>query len=128
MNIGPIGFNDPINFCGYNSVLKTKWKQGKLPSVVKGFYGDVLTKDNLSLEHLKPRCEGGPTTIANLVLASKQKNNARGYHDINKFADKDVAKEYLAQFIGVKIKGFDGNKYIKSIVKTLQSLGFDLSK
>ena len=39
---------------GYSSPLKTLFKKGKLPSVTKGFYGGTLTKDTVSLEHLKP--------------------------------------------------------------------------
>ena len=58
---------------GYSSPLKTIWKKGGLPTVKKGFYGDTLTKKNVSLEHLKARSKGGKTSLENLVLASKEK-------------------------------------------------------
>lgn len=61
----------------YNSPLKTLYRKGELP-VIYGFYGDRLTQKNVSLEHLKPHSKGGKTVLSNLVLASKQKNQARG--------------------------------------------------
>ena len=41
----------PIIF-GSKSILKTLFKNGELPSVVKGLYGGKLTKDN-AIEDLK---------------------------------------------------------------------------
>lgn len=106
----------------YNSPLKTLYRKGELP-VKYGFYGDKLTQKNVSLEHLKPHSKGGKTVLSNLVLASKQKNQARGNADIKNFANKETIAKYLSQFIDVKIKGFDGNKYINGIIKTLTNLG-----
>ena len=111
---------------GYKSVLKTKWRKGKLPTVKYGFYGDVLTQDNLSLEHLKAHSKGGKTVLSNLVLASKPKNEARGNQDIRDYVDKEKAVKYLKQFIDIKLKDFNGNKYIIEIKKTLRRLGVDL--
>ena len=81
-----------------------------------GFYGDILTQKNVSLEHLKPHSKGGKTELNNLVLASKQKNQARGNADIRNFANKETIAKYLSQFIDVKTKDFDGNKYINGII------------
>ena len=106
----------------YSHPLKTLYRQGKLP-VKYGFYGDKLTQKNVSLEHLKPHSKGGKTELSNLVLASKQKNQARGNADIRNFANKETIIKYLSQFIDVKIKDFDGNKYINGIIKTLRNLG-----
>ena len=106
----------------YNSPLKTLYRKGELP-VKYGFYGDILTQKNVSLEHLKPHSQGGKTELSNLVLASKQKNQARGNADIRNFANKETIIKYLSQFIDVKIKDFDGNKYINGIIKTLRNLG-----
>ena len=111
---------------GYKSILKTKWRKGKLPTVKYGFYGDKLTQENLSLEHLKAHSKGGKTNLTNLVLASKPKNEARGNRDIRDFIDKQKAIDYLKQFINVKFKDFNGNKYIVEIVKTLRKLGVDI--
>ena len=120
MKIQPIPPNSPT--FGYSHQLKTLYRQGKLP-VKYGFYGDKLTQKNVSLEHLKPHSNGGETVLSNLVLASKQKNQARGNADIRDFANKETIVKYLNQFIDVKIKGFDGNKYINGIIKTLTNLG-----
>jgi hypothetical protein len=115
----------PISF-GYNSPLKKLWRQGKMPSVIKGFYGDTLNQSNLSLEHLKPHSKGGKTCLSNLVLASKEKNQARSNFPIKQFFDKEKAIEYLNQFINIKLKDFNGNSYIKGIVKTLRDQGIDI--
>ena len=120
MIIQPIPPNSPT--FGYSNQLKTLYRQGKLP-IRYGFYGDKLTQNNVSLEHLKPYSKGGKTELSNLVLASKQKNQARGSADIRNFANKETIVKYLSQFIDVKIKGFDGNKYINGIIKTLRNLG-----
>ena len=105
----------------YSSPLKTLWRKGKLP-VKYGFYGDILTQRNVSLEHLKAHSKGGKTNLANLVLASKAKNNARGNDAIDGYLDVKNVMRYLAQFKDVKIKDFDGNKYIAGIVATLGGL------
>ena len=120
MQIQPIQPNSQI--FGYSHPLKTLYRKGKLP-VKYGFYGDRLTQKNVSLEHLKPFSKGGKTELNNLVLASKQKNQARGNADIRYFANKETIIKYLSQFIDVKIKGFNGNKYINDIIKTLTKLG-----
>lgn len=120
MIVQPIQQNSPT--FGYSHPLKTLYIKGKLP-VKYGFYGDRLTKKNVSLEHLKPFSEGGKTELNNLVLASKEKNQARGNADIRIFANKETIIKYLSQFIDVKIEWFDGNKYINGIIKTLTNLG-----
>lgn len=111
-----------ISFDGYRSTLKTYFKQGKFPSVKYGFYGDKLTTDNVSLEHLLPHSKGGKTELDNLVLASKNNNSSRGNKDIKDFIDPKNFKRYVEQFIGVKYKDFDGNKYILGILKTINEL------
>lgn len=120
MIVQSINSNNP-NF-GYHNILKTEWIKGNLPTVKRGFYGDVLTKINVSLEHLLPHSKGGKTELNNLVLASKQKNNARGNKDIENFIDRDSVVNYLNQFIGVRTKQFDGNSYIKMILTKLEEL------
>lgn len=106
--------------------LKQLWDKGQLPKVVKGFYGDILTPENISREHLKPASKGGKKFVTNIVLASKQKNNARGNRDIRRYCDPQLAKEYLEQFTDIKIKGFSGKEYIKQIKITLKRLGVEL--
>ena len=119
MNIQQTSSYNP-NF-QYSSPLKTLWRKGKLP-VKYGFYGDILTQKNVSLEHLKAHSKGGKTNLANLVLASKAKNNARGNDAINDYLQVENVIRYLAQFKDVKLKNFDGNKYIAGIIATLGGL------
>lgn len=121
MIVTPINPNNQINF-GYHSPLKTLFLKGKLPSVKKGFYGDILTPKNVSLEHLEPHCFGGKTNLTNLVLASKRNNQARGNDDIANYLDEKNVTEYLQQFINVNVDGFNGNKYIQGIIKKLGEL------
>ena len=106
----------------YSSPLKTLWRKGKLPSVKYGFYGDVLTQKNVSLEHLKAHSKGGKTNLTNLVLASKAKNNARGNEAIGDYVEVNNLVRYLKQFKDIRIKDFDGNKYIAGVLATLGGL------
>lgn len=121
-----IGSISSISF-GYSHPLKTLYKNGKLPTVTKGFYGDVLDLTNVSLEHLKPKSKGGQSTLANYVLASVKKNGTRGNSDIRSYFDPESAKTYLDQFVNVKEKKLNGPKYIEMILKTLENLGIDRS-
>lgn len=109
---------------GYNSILKKEWKAGRLPSVTKGLYGDRLTSKNLSVEHIQCKSEGGPSCLRNYALASKQKNWERGNRNIFEVLTIDMIRDYLKQFIGVRTKKFDGNKYIDMVVPTFEKLGF----
>jgi len=116
---------DNVSF-GYHSPLKTLWLKGKLPTVKKGFYGDELTIKTVSLEHLQPKSKGGKSNLENFVIASKRLNNLRGNQPLDKFIRKDKAREYLYQFIDVKIPEFDGNRYIRGIINKLKSLNINL--
>lgn len=105
----------------YSSPLKTMYRKGKL-HVKYGFYGDILTQKNVSLEHLQPASKGGKTKIDNLVLASKENNQARGNDDIKEYLKPENIIRYLSQFKGIKLKGFNGDEYISGILKTLNKL------
>jgi 5-methylcytosine-specific restriction endonuclease McrA len=110
------------NFEGYKSQLKTLWKRGKLKTVTRGLYGDILTKDNLSLEHLKPHSKGGRTALSNLALASKDKNNFRNSKPLKDFLTSEMVENYLKQFKDIHARGFSGNKYIEMLRKTFKEL------
>lgn len=107
---------------GYSHPLKTAWKKGMLPQVKKGFYGEKLTAKNVSLEHLKPISQGGKTQWQNLVLADNKINNARGDKPLSEYINFKAMGEYLEQFVNIKVKGFDGNKYIAMILETVGDL------
>ena len=106
---------------GYSSPLKTLYLKGELP-VKYGFYGDRLNSKNVSLEHLLPRSKGGKTELSNLVLASKEKNQIRGNQPISRYINLEAMQTYIDQFKNVKTNGFNGNEYIKNILKTVTEL------
>lgn len=114
-----IGKNNPT--FGYSSPLKDLYRNGDLP-VKYGFYGDKLTKKNVSLEHLLPHSKGGKTTLDNLVLSSKQNNFKRGNRPLSEFINFGNVERYLNQFNGVKLKNFNGNEYVKNILKTIENV------
>ena len=120
MIISPVEPNEPT--FGYYSELKTLWRQGKLLSVRFGFYGDKLTQENLSLEHLRPKSKGGKTVLSNLVLASKRNNGHRSSKPLKDFINAETVAKYLNQFIDVQVEGFNGNKYIDAIWHTVHNI------
>lgn len=125
---------NPITF-GYTTTISKLFKEGKLPSVVKGFYGGDLEINPKSLqrasnEHLRPKSLGGQTTLANIVLATVENNSKRGNEPLSLFFKKDKADEYWEQFKdliveyqkGNKTKIFDGNRYIEESKKTVKKI------
>ncbi len=110
----------PISF-GYSHQLKTLYKKGQLP-IKYGFYGGRLNPRNCTLEHLVCHSQGGKTELSNLVLATKENNNNRGTQPIKNFITPKNLTRYLKQFIGIKLKDFNGNEYIAQILKTLEDL------
>ena len=118
---GTVNYPPNPNF-GYSHQLKTLWKKGQLSQVRYGFYGQLLTKKNISLEHLKPISQKGKTELSNLVLASNKINNERGDKPLGEYLDLKAMAKYLEQFKNIKVRGFDGNKYIAMILETVGGL------
>ena len=116
-------------FGGYNSILKDMYKDGVLPSVKIGLYGGRLSKQTVSLEHIRPASKGGSTALKNMALATRDNNRLRGNRDINNYLTNTMLYNYLVQFqnLIVKYKGkvFNGNKYIANIISTLKKVGFE---
>ena len=112
-----------VNFGSYNSIIKTAWKNGDLPTVTKGIYGKILTKDTISLEHIVPHSLGGATTLDNLLLADMYENSKRGIKPIADVITEKQLTDYLRQFKGIKIKGFNGDDYIRRIIRKIEQLG-----
>lgn len=111
MRVNPI--KSP-NF-GYKHPLKTQWLKGKLPTVTKGLYGEVLTPKTISVEHLTPASLGGGLDWGNVVLADRTKNSQRGIEPIENFVTVEMLRNYLKQFKDIMIGDFKGNDYIKLI-------------
>lgn len=114
MEIKPI---KPVNF-GYNNKLKTLYLQGKIKPKY-GIYGDRLTKDTVSLEHLLPRSKGGKTQLDNLVLASFKMNNIRGNKPLENYLTPKNLVRYINQFVDIDIPEFNGKEYAVGILKTI---------
>ena len=127
------GFYYPVSF-GYHHPLKTAWVKGKLPWLQYGFYGERLTKKNVSIEHLQPvadfkkvyspeKAKRLATTWENVVLASNRINNLRGCEPLSSVIDYEAMGKYLQQFEGKYIEGFGtGEQYIKGILDTVNRL------
>ena len=115
---------------GYSSPLKTLWKEGKLPTVEVGMYGGKLTKENISLEHIKPHSKGGRTQLSNLALTTMENNNKRGSDLLSSFFNKELFDKYLEQFKGLvvpymkknKEKVFNGDQYIELVTNTVNTI------
>ena len=101
----------------FRSNVKGLYKQGKLPSVTTGLYGDQLTKENVTDEHVVPKSKGGTKKDGNTALATAQSNFERGNKSLSEVLTEEAAEAYLKQFEGVKIPedGFDGDAYIRSL-------------
>ena len=119
--------NKPISF-GHKWLVKDLWRKGKLPTVVKGIYGDVLTQKNLTAEHIVPLSKGGKTITSNLALASAANNQARSNKPLKDFANPRTLKEYVDQFIGVKTRLFNGDAYRRDLIKLFTKLGIDITE
>lgn len=111
-----------INFTGYCSPLKKYFRKGLMPTVQRGLYGDILTKENLSIEHLIPRSYGGLTETSNLALASKRMNNLRGNQPLQDFLIPKKAIDYLLQFKDINLPEFNGNDYITYLLDLFHRL------
>lgn len=114
--------NDKNVTFGYSNILKTLWKRHKLPTVIYDFYGDILTEENVTLEHLKAKSCGGKSDLSNFVLSSKRKNNARGNRPLEDVLDISSMIRYLNQFRGVRVGRFNGDRYIAMILDTVNRL------
>lgn len=115
----------PISF-GHKSIIKTLYKNGELPTVVKDIYGKELSADTVTLEHIIPKSKGGKSNLKNYALANAQDNFKRSSDDILKHTTKVNINEYLDQFVGVVKKNFNGDDYIKNIKNLFKSLGVKL--
>ncbi len=109
-----------VSFNGYRSPIKTMWRQGIL-KVSRGLYGEVLTSDNISVEHLIPRSVGGETVLGNLALASQKMNSLRGSKPLREVLSAEQALAYISQFAKDKRKIIV--QYVAQVTETFKNLG-----
>lgn len=105
---------------GHSNELKTLFKKGKFPSVKFDAGGNLLTKQNVTLDHIIPVSKGGKNKTTNFMLAVDEFNHGRGNDPLLEVTTKEGIFDYLKQFVGVKVGTFIGNNYIKGVLLTLQ--------
>lgn len=115
MNVKPVDTN--VSF-QYNNILKTLYLRGKIKPKY-GLYGDRLTKDSVSLEHIICKSQGGKTETGNLALVTKKMNNIRGNKPINNYLTQENLARYIDYFLNVKLPEFDGVKYVRELLKSI---------
>ena len=103
-------------------MLKTYWLEGKLPNVTHGIYGGELTKDTVTLEHIKPVSKGGRTVLGNLALSKNTNNWKRSNKPLSEFFNRETFEAYCEKFKGVKLPFFNGDNYIKELTKNVERL------
>ena len=106
----------------YKWNVKSAFKKGKLPSVKVDASGRKLTVNNATVDHIIPHSKGGRTHADNLMIATKEFNNLRGDKPLTDFITAKGLARYLKQFADVILPDFNGNEYIKAVLKTIGGL------
>lgn len=104
---------------GYSHKLKTDFKKGKLPTVKFDIAGIELNKDNVSLDHVIPKSQGGKSNLFNYMLASKWFNSFRGVVPLAKLITKEMFDKWAKQFEDIMVCGVEGTEYTKEIEKKI---------
>lgn len=110
-----------VNGLVFNSKIKKLFKQGKL-KLDYGLYGERLTKDNVSDEHIICKCFGGQTVETNIALASKEMNNRRGCKPIQDFVTIEMVNKYIERVMQNNLKEYDIEAYCKGILNTFSKI------
>lgn len=77
--------------------------------------GIELTKDNVSLDHVIPKSQGGKNNLFNYMLASKVFNSFRGVVPLAKLITKEMFDKWAKQYEGIMVCGVKGEEYIEEI-------------
>lgn len=110
-----------VNGLVFNSKIKKLFKQGKL-KLDYGLYGEPLTKQNVSDEHIICKCFGGQTVETNIALASKEMNNRRGCKPIQEFVTIEMVNAYIERVRKNNIKEYDIEAYCQGIIRTFNKI------
>lgn len=113
--------NQPKISFKYKSILKTYWRENKLPTVIKDIYGDDLIE--ATVEHIRPHSKGGKSTLFNYVLANPWSNCRRGSDDIMKWTNYENVYNWFKQFVNVDLPLLNGGNYIKNASKPFGEVG-----
>lgn len=108
----------------YKHKLKTDFKKGKLP-IKFDIAGNVLTKENASLDHVIPKSLGGTNTLDNYMLATKKFNSRRGTLPLALLITKDMFVTWAKQFKELMVCGVKGEEYTKMIEEKIWGKDLD---
>jgi len=111
----------PISGLTFDSKIKKLFKQGKL-KLDYGLYGERLTKENVSDEHIVCKCYGGKTVESNIALASKEMNNKRGCKPIEQFVTIEMVNAYIQRVRQNNLKCYDIEEYCNGIIRTFSKI------
>ena len=103
---------------GYSHPLKTDFKKGKL-QIKYDLGGYELNKDNVTLDHVMPKSQGGTSTLDNYVLATRDFNNYRGVVPLSLLITKEMFYKWAKQFENLTVCGIKGTEYTKMIFKKI---------
>ena len=107
-----------LNFDGYGCELKSLYKRG-LIEIKYSFYGGKLRPKSFSVEHVIPKSKGGKNCQENYVICNRDQNSNRGNSPLDHYINWEAVGIYLKQFEGIKVKGFNGDNYIKSVIAAI---------
>lgn len=108
----------PISF-GYKSILKSEYLNGNI-KLKKDITGNILTKDNVTLDHTIPKVRGGKSRLDNYSLMVDYINHRRGSKRLKDIIDLPSLIDYITVIINTKTRDFDGVEYLKSWLKNLR--------
>ena len=108
----------PINF-GYKSILKSEYLKGNI-KLKKDITGNMLTKDNVTLDHTIPKVRGGKSRLDNYSLMVDYINHRRGSNNLKDIIDLPSLIDYITIIINTKTRDFDGVEYLKGWLKNLR--------
>jgi len=103
----------PISF-GYKSKLKDYVS-------TDAYTGKEVARENRTVEHILPHCNGGKNIESNYLMVDKDINNLRGNIPFDKWLKaypefiKNI-QNYLNKLRGIKINNKD---YVKEVIPTL---------
>ncbi len=101
----------PISF-GYKSILKSEYLKGNI-KLKKDITGNILSKDNVTLDHTIPKVRGGKSRLDNYSLMVDYINHRRGSNNLREIIDLPSLIDYISVIINTKTRDFDGVEYLK---------------
>lgn len=98
----------------YSHKMKTDFKKGRL-KIKHDIAGNKLTKENVSLDHVIPKSQGGTSTTDNYMLATREFNSFRGVVPLALLITKEMFYKWAKQFEKLTVCGIPGPEYTKMI-------------